>query len=75
MSGGSCSKGTWRQFFEATGDNFVFIELLSLKVAQYSQDKNTFVENLSRTWALPFTVLLAVVTYAVLAAVFFNMDA
>ena len=29
----------------------------------------------SETWALPFIVLVAVVAYAILAAVFYNMDA
>ena len=29
----------------------------------------------SETWALPITVLAAVVAYAVLAAVFYNVDA
>ena len=32
-------------------------------------------ELFSETWALPITVLVAVVAYAVLAAVFYNMDA
>ena len=31
--------------------------------------------NFVETWALPITVAFAVVAYAVLAAIFYNMDA
>ena len=31
-------------------------------------------ETISETWALPITVLLAVVAYAAVAAVFYNND-
>ena len=65
MSKGSCSKGSWRHFFEVTGDiSFHFFP-------QKCVWSKIFLE----TWALPITVLFAVVAYAVLAAVFYDMDA
>ena len=68
--GGTCSRGAWRQFFEATGEN----SRVSWFKAELSTQKCVCSRNLSETWALPITVSVAVVAYAVLAAVFYNMD-
>ena len=65
VSRGSCSKGSWRHFFEVTGD--ILFQILSQECVW----SKIFLE----TWALPITVLFAVVAYAVLAAVFYDMDA
>ena len=65
VSRGSCSKGSWRHFFEVTGN--ILFQILS----QECLWNKIFLE----TWALPIIVLFAVVAYAVLAAVFYDMDA
>ena len=65
VSRGSCSKGSWRHFFEVTGN--ILFQMLSQECVW----SKIFLE----TWALPITVLFAVVAYAVLAAVFYDMDA
>ena len=67
LSGERCTKGAWRRFFECTGQIFLlFLKVKSLKSSQ---------ECISlETWALPNTVVVAVVAYAVLAAVFYNTD-
>ena len=65
VSRGSCSKGSWRHFFEVTGN--ILFQILSQECVW----SKIFLE----TWALPITVLFAVVAYAVLAAVFYDMDA
>ena len=65
VSDRSCTKGTWKRFFEVTGD--ILFQILSQECVW----SKIFLE----TWALPVTVLFAVVAYAVLAAVFYDMDA
>ena len=66
---GRCSNGDWRRFFEAAGEIFPF-----LKSSNFPENVPG-VQFFSETWALPITVLVAVVAYAVLAAVFYNVDA
>ena len=70
--GGTCSRGAWRQLkaIEATGEN----SRVSWFKAELSTQKCVCIRNLSETWALPITVSVAVVAYAILAAVFYNMD-
>ena len=68
LSGERCTKGAWRRFFECTGQ--IFLLLLKVKSLKSSQECISL-----ETWALPITVVVAVVAYAVLAAVFYNMDA
>ena len=63
LSGERCTKGAWRRFFECTGQIFLLFE------GQIFEEC-IFLE----TWALPITVVVAVVAYAVLAAVFYNTD-
>ena len=66
---GRCSNGDWRRFFEAAGEIFPF-----LKSSNFPENVPG-VQFFSETWALPITVLVAVVAYAVLAAGFYNVDA
>ena len=66
---GRCSNGDWRRFFEAAGEIFPF-----LKSSNFPENVPG-VQIFSETWALPITVLVAVVAYAVLAAGFYNVDA
>ena len=67
VSEGRCSNGDWRRFFETAGKILLKVPI-SLKMCLESK-------LFSETWALPITVLFAVVAYAVLAAIFYNMDA
>ena len=67
LSGERCTKGAWRRFFECTGQ--LFLLLLKVKSLESSQECISL-----ETWALPITVVVAVVAYAVLAAVFYNTD-
>ena len=67
LSGERCTKGAWRRFFECTGQ--IFLLLLKVKSLKSSQECISL-----ETWALPITVVVAVVAYAVLAAVFYNTD-
>ena len=73
VSGGSCSKGTWRQFFEATGDILSLCKVFGR--SKYSVKPFLAKFFFSETWALPITVIVAIMAYALLAVIFYNMDA
>ena len=73
-----CWTGTWKRALEITGflvdqgiTDLNFRELL-----KYLNFVRIFCQNeiVSETWALPITVLFAMVAYAVVAAVFYNND-
>ena len=75
VSDRSCTKGTWKRFFEVTGD-------ISFSKYRYFKDEQSSLECVCslhifflETWALPITVLVVIVAYAALAAVFYDMDA
>ena len=69
MARGRCWTGTWKRALEITG----FLVDQGIKDLNFVR---IFCQNdiISETWALPITVLFAVFTYAIVAAVFYNND-
>ena len=72
---GRCWTGSWKRALEITG----FLVDQGIRDLTFREDIN-FVrifcqyEIFSETWALPITVLFAMVGYAVVAGVFYNID-
>ena len=78
MARGRCWNGAWKRALEITGF-LVDQGIKGLTFRELQKDLNfvrIFLQNetFSETWALPITVLFAMVAYAVVAAVFYNND-
>ena len=74
VSDRSCTKGTWKQFFEVTGD-ISFSKYRYSKMSSHPKNVSVAFIFFLETWVLPITVLVVIVAYAALAAVFYDMDA
>ena len=75
MARGRCCTGAWKRALEITG----FLVDQGIKDLTFREDLNFVsifwqIEIVSETWALPITVLFAMVAYAVVAAIFYNND-
>ena len=80
MARGRCWTGAWKRALEITGflvdqgiKDMTGRFLLCIKDPNFVR---IFCQNeiVSETWALPITVLFAMVAYTVVAAVFYNND-
>ena len=76
-AGGKCWRGKWQSALCLTGEIFnqfpMKVIFATVKASQYVVLKLKW-KQISETWILPFTVLFAMVAYAVLAIVFYNKD-
>ena len=72
-----CWRGKWQSVLKFTGEIFnrfpMKVIFATVKASQYVVLKLKW-KQISETWVLPFTVLFAMVAYAVLAIVFYNND-
>ena len=75
VSDRSCTKGTWKRFFEVTGDISFSKYIDTSKISSHPKNVSVAFIFFLETWVLPITVLVVIVAYAALAAVFFDMDA
>ena len=77
VAGGKCWRGKWQSVLKFTGEIFnrfpMKVIFATVKASQYVVLKLKW-KQISETWILPFTVLFAMVAYAVLAIVFYNKD-
>ena len=77
VDGEKCWRGKWQSVLKFTGEIFnrfpMKVIFATVKASQYVVLKLKW-KQISETWILPFTVLFAMVAYAVLAIVFYNKD-
>ena len=77
VAGQKCWRGKWQSVLTFTGEIFnrfpMKVIFATVKASQYVVLKLKW-KQISETWILPFTVLFAMVAYAVLAIVFYNKD-
>ena len=77
VAGEKCWRGKWQSDLKFTGKIFnrfpMKVIFATVKASQYVVLKLKW-KYFSETWILPFTVLFAMVAYAVLAIVFYNKD-
>ena len=77
VAGGKCWRGKWQSVLKFTGEIFnrfpMKVIFATVKASQYVVLKLKW-KQISETWILPFTVLFAMVAYAVLAIVYYNYD-